>query len=112
MASQWLALDPNVRHTYAMAITIIMDRAGRLVVPRAVRERFGLTGGESHEMELVEAPDGIVLRPVGADVPVTRDASGWVVFHSDTDGVATESIDPVAVVEAERERRTRQVTGE
>jgi bifunctional DNA-binding transcriptional regulator/antitoxin component of YhaV-PrlF toxin-antitoxin module len=85
-----------------------MDRAGRLVVPRAVRERFGLTG-TSHEMELVEVPEGIVLRPVGTDVPVTRDASGWVVFHSETDEVARESIDPVALIETVRERRTRDV---
>ena len=95
-----------------MPITIMMDRTGRVVVPRAVRERFGLTGSQSHAMELVEAPEGIVLRPVGAEVPVSRDASGWVVFHSDTDGLTREVIDPAALVESVRERRTRHATGE
>jgi AbrB family looped-hinge helix DNA binding protein len=94
-----------------MAATVTMDRAGRLVVPRAVRERFGLTGGP-YQMELVEAPEGIVLRPVGVDVSVTRDASGWVVFHSDADDAPPGSIDPIAAVETERERRGRQVSNE
>jgi len=94
-----------------MAITVTMDRAGRIVVPRPVRERFGLTGG-SHEMELIEEPDGIVLRPAGTEVAATRDASGWVVFHSDSDDVPRESIDPVALVEKERVRRVRRLSGQ
>jgi bifunctional DNA-binding transcriptional regulator/antitoxin component of YhaV-PrlF toxin-antitoxin module len=92
-----------------MSVTIPMDRAGRVVLPRAVRERFGLAG-VAHQLELVENPDGILLRPVGADVPVTRDASGWIVFHSDIDGVAP--LDPVALVDEERARRTREISGE
>ncbi len=83
-----------------------MDRSGRVVLPRAVRDRFGISGA-SHEMEIVETPDGIVLRPVGHEVPATRAPSGWVVFHSETSDDARESVDPVAVVDAERDRRTR-----
>lgn len=86
-----------------------MDRAGRVVLPRAVRERFGLAG-VAHQLEVVENPDGILLRPVGADVPVTRDASGWVVFHSDADGLAP--LDPVTLVDEERARRIREIAGE
>jgi bifunctional DNA-binding transcriptional regulator/antitoxin component of YhaV-PrlF toxin-antitoxin module len=92
-----------------MIVTIPMDRAGRVVLPRAVRERFGLAG-VAHQLELVENPDGILLRPVGADVPVTRDASGWVVFHSDPDGVAAR--DPVTLVDEMRARRIREVSDE
>jgi AbrB family looped-hinge helix DNA binding protein len=85
-----------------------MDKAGRVVLPRVIRERLGLIGPA--QLELVDSPDGVVLRPVGADVPYTRDASGWVVFHSDGPESAAESIDPVAAVDAERERRTRRST--
>jgi AbrB family looped-hinge helix DNA binding protein len=91
-----------------MSVTIPMDRAGRVVLPKAVRERFGLAG-VAHELEVVENPEGILLRPVGADVPVTRDASGWVVFHSETDGAPP---DPVALVDEERTRRIREIAGE
>jgi AbrB family looped-hinge helix DNA binding protein len=92
-----------------MSLTIPMDRAGRVVLPKAVRERFGLAG-VAHELEVVESPDGILLRPVGADVPVTRDASGWVVFHSETDGGAP--LDPVALIDEERTHRIREIAGE
>ncbi len=87
-----------------------MDKAGRIVLPRAIRERLGLSGPA--QLELVDAPDGVVLRPVGPDVPVTRDPSGWVVFHSDTADPASPAVDPVAAVDAERNRRTRRTTGE
>jgi len=82
------------------------------VVPRAVRERFGLIGGRSHEIELFESPDGILLRPAGAEVRATRDASGWVVFHSESEQMPDERLDPVALVDAERHRRTRAVSSE
>ena len=86
-----------------MPITIPMDRAGRVVLPKALRERFGLAG-VAHELEVVENPEGILLRPVGADVPVTRDGSGWVVFRSDP------GPDPVALIDEERARRTREIS--
>jgi AbrB family looped-hinge helix DNA binding protein len=86
-----------------------MDRAGRVVLPKTVRERFGLAG-VAHELEVVENPDGILLRPVGADVPVTRDSSGWVVFHSESPGGA--ALDPVTLVDEERARRIRDIAGE
>jgi AbrB family looped-hinge helix DNA binding protein len=92
-----------------MRITITMDKAGRMVLPRVIRERLGLSGPA--QLELVDAPDGVVLRPVGPDVLVTRDPSGWVVFHSDAADPAIPPVDPVAEVEAERDRRTRQTTG-
>ncbi len=93
-----------------MGITITMDKAGRIVLPRLVRERLGLSGPA--QLELLDAPDGVILRAVGADVPVTRDPSGWVVFHSDTPDSTTPPVDPVAAVDAERTRRIRRVTGE
>jgi bifunctional DNA-binding transcriptional regulator/antitoxin component of YhaV-PrlF toxin-antitoxin module len=85
-----------------------MDRAGRIVLPRIVRERLGLTGPA--QIELVDAADGVVLRPVGSDVPTSRDPTGWVVFHSDTSDPAAKPIDPVAAVEEERNRRIRGIT--
>lgn len=78
------------------------------MLPRIVRERLGLTGPA--QIELVDAADGVVLRPVGSDVPTSRDPTGWVVFHSDTSDPAAKPIDPVAAVEEERNRRIRGIT--
>jgi AbrB family looped-hinge helix DNA binding protein len=90
-----------------MGITVTMDKAGRVVLPRVIRERLGLSGPA--ELELIDAPDGVVLRPVGQDVTTTRDPSGWVVFHSDS---GDKPVDPVAAVDAERKRRIRRTGDE
>jgi AbrB family looped-hinge helix DNA binding protein len=81
-----------------------MDASGRLVVPKALRERFGLLGGV--ELEVSDTPEGIILRPKGNTVPVVRRPSGWVVFASGPE----EAVDPVAEIERERERRHQRVT--
>jgi AbrB family looped-hinge helix DNA binding protein len=90
-----------------MGETTKMDRAGRLVIPRRVRERYGLVDG-SFRLEVVEAPDGILLRPSGNEVPAERHASGWVVFRSGE----SESTDPVETVEEERRRRHEDIIDE
>lgn len=89
-----------------MAKTIRMDRAGRVVIPRALREKYGLVEG-SHRLEILETMEGIVLRPSLQPIPAERHASGWVVFGSSD----PESTDPTEAVDAERERRHRRVVG-
>lgn len=93
-----------------MTFTVSMDRAGRLVLPKAVRERYGL-GGAPHELELVDTAEGILLRPKAEFVPVQRTKSGWLVFESPL-GSGEEPIDPVAAVERMREERIRHIMGE
>jgi AbrB family looped-hinge helix DNA binding protein len=44
-----------------MSTTISMDRAGRVVLPKTVRDRLQLEPGESLELESFD--DHIVLRP-------------------------------------------------
>lgn len=105
-AVQWVDNGMIGRQSYGMTSTIPMDAAGRVVVPKAIRERYGLVG-RSHEMEITDTPEGIVLRPKGDMVPAIRDTSGWVVFQSGEE----ETVDPVAAVDAERCRRERSVAG-
>jgi len=90
-----------------MSYTIGMDAAGRLVLPKAVRERYGLLPG-AHELEATDTPDGIILRPKVEAAPLIRSESGWMVFQSDKG----EVMDPVAAVEATRLERFRVVAGE
>lgn len=83
-----------------------MDPSGRVVIPRMVRERYGLLDG-SYRLELSESVEGIVLRPVPEEIPAERHESGWVVFQSGDE----ETVDPVEAVEEERERRHGRVRG-
>jgi AbrB family looped-hinge helix DNA binding protein len=59
-----------------MNTTISADRAGRLVLPKQVRQQLQLEPGESLEMESFE--DHIVLRPVRGTASMHRKEGVWV----------------------------------
>jgi AbrB family looped-hinge helix DNA binding protein len=81
-----------------------MDAAGRVVIPKALRERYGLVGG-TYELEASDSPEGIILRPKGELVPSVRRPSGWVVFTSGPEAL----VDPVAAIDEERRRRHNSI---
>jgi AbrB family looped-hinge helix DNA binding protein len=87
-----------------MGETVRMDRFGRVVIPRRVRERYGLVEG-AFRLEVVEDAEGILLRPSAEEIPAQRHASGWMVFGSDDE----EPVDPAEALELERERRHRAI---
>ena len=89
-----------------MTRTIKMDASGRVVIPRGIREKYGLVEG-SHRLEVSESVEGIVLRPSPEEIRAERHTSGWVIFRSGDQ----ETIDPGRAVEEERERRHRRVMG-
>lgn len=79
-------------------MNVRVDKAGRLVLPKAVRLQLGIT--PDTELEIVPAQGGILLRPV-ADQPLLRQIDGlWV--HQ---GSATPSADWGRIVSAVREER-------
>ena len=55
-----------------------IDRAGRLVVPKPLRDRLAL--GDGGEVEVVERDGVIEIRPAPADVEL-RDGEGGPVAH-------------------------------
>jgi len=59
-----------------MTSKLSMDRAGRVVLPKAVRDRLHLEPGESLEMESFE--DHIVLRPVRGHGAMRKERGVWV----------------------------------
>jgi AbrB family looped-hinge helix DNA binding protein len=89
-----------------MTETVKMDRAGRVVIPRRIRDAFGVADG-AFDLEIEASEDGITLRPAPDVIPATRHRTGWVVFDSGE----PDSVDPVAAVADERARRQRTVTG-
>ena len=79
-----------------------IDRAGRLVVPKPLRERFHLAPGS--ELEIEPTSDGIIIRPVDRG-PALVDREGVLVHH----GPRPAELDIAAFVREERESRARQV---
>ena len=46
-------------------MTLRMDKAGRVTLPKAARDRLGLHEGSS-DLEIVEASEGVLLKPIEA----------------------------------------------
>lgn len=86
-----------------MIVTI--DRAGRLVVPKQLRERFNLVAGS--ELEIDATGDGLKLRKIGATPSLIR-KRGVLVHHGDT----RSAIDIGEFVRAEREAHIRRSIGD
>ncbi len=73
-----------------MNTTLTVDKAGRVVLPKPVRDELQLSAGDSLELESSE--DRIVLRPVRGMVGLRKERGIWVL---DTD-------EPISAVEVER----------
>lgn len=55
---------------------IKIDKAGRIVLPKPVRERFHLREGS--ELEIEERSDGLTLRPVEQRSSMVQENGMWV----------------------------------
>jgi AbrB family looped-hinge helix DNA binding protein len=82
-----------------------IDQAGRVVLPKKVRDRFGLR--KNSELELEESADGIVLKPTVEKQGLTRDKHGWLV-HT---GRPVGQIKWDRLVEDMHEQRIREIGG-
>ena len=58
---------------------LIIDKAGRVVIPRPLRKELHLEPGDTLEME--SAGERITLRPVRGTGPLTKEHGAWV-FHT------------------------------
>ena len=59
-----------------MNATITIDKAGRLVLPKPVRDELQLSPGDS--LELHSSEDGILLRPARTGGRMKKDHGVWV----------------------------------
>ncbi len=67
-----------------------IDRLGRVVVPKVLRDRLGLQGGEALE---VEERDGVIeLRPAATEVRIVETPEGFVAEPLEPVGPLTDEI--------------------
>jgi AbrB family looped-hinge helix DNA binding protein len=85
-------------------MTIKIDKAGRIVLPKPVRERFHLREGS--ELELEERSDGLTLRPVEQRSSMVQEKGIWVHL-----GKVPRGFDWGSVVEAIRDERIKDASG-
>ena len=85
-------------------MTLKIDKAGRIVLPKPVRDRLGLHEGS--DLEIQETPDGIILKPAGRRPAMVRKQGLWV--HT---GAMPAGYDIVKAIEDDREERIRHLAG-
>ncbi len=59
-----------------MTAKLILDKAGRVVIPKPLRERPHLAPGDA--LQLDTAGEQIMLRPVRSEVPIRKEDGVWV----------------------------------
>jgi AbrB family looped-hinge helix DNA binding protein len=62
-----------------MVAKLKLDKLGRIVLPKPVREKLQLSAGDQLELEISE--DRITLRPVRGNAQLRKKRGVWV-FHS------------------------------
>ena len=77
---------------------VAIDRTGRIVVPKKVREQYNLIAGS--ELDLTTDADGIHLKKLGSE-PTLVERRGFLVHH----GSGEVDIDIGRFINAERESR-------
>jgi AbrB family looped-hinge helix DNA binding protein len=82
-----------------------IDRSGRLVVPKKVRDALRVRAGDRFLVEQKE--DGIFLRPTYPDVRLVQKDGIWVMS-----GGPPSNYDATDLINEQREDRMRFVSGE
>jgi AbrB family looped-hinge helix DNA binding protein len=85
-------------------MTLKMDKAGRVILPKPVRDRLGLHEGSDLEVE--ETPEGVMLKPVEVRPSMVKKQGLWV--HT---GKVPPGFDVVQAVRDDREDRIRKLSG-
>jgi AbrB family looped-hinge helix DNA binding protein len=89
-------------HAIINGMTITIDKVGRIVVPKELRQRFGLR--PNTELEIVDHPNGILLRPLESK-PSLVNINGLLVHQ----GRLEEGADLDRLLESVREERARDI---
>ncbi|MEO8662782.1 MAG: AbrB/MazE/SpoVT family DNA-binding domain-containing protein [Bryobacteraceae bacterium] len=85
-------------------MTLKMDKAGRVILPKPVRDRLGLHEGS--DLEMKETPEGVVLKPVELRPSMVKKQGLWV--HT---GSVPPSFDVLQAIRDDRDERIRKVAG-
>ena len=93
-------------YTGIMNTTVTIDKAGRVVIPKEIRDELRLEAGDTLTLE--SEGERVTLRPAHVGTPLQKEHGVWV-FH----GGKRLSLDEAnRLVRDAREQRDRQNTGE
>jgi len=81
-----------------------MDKAGRVILPKPLRDRLGLHEGS--DLEIVETSEGLLLKPFQPQPSMVRNQGLWV--HT---GKLPPGFDIVQAIRDDRDDRIRKLAG-
>jgi AbrB family looped-hinge helix DNA binding protein len=85
-------------------MTLKIDKAGRVILPKPVRDRLGLHEGS--DLDLQETPEGVLLKPAASAFDGQKQGL-WV--HT---GKLPPGFDAVEAIRDDREERIRKLAVE
>ena len=88
-----------------MTARLTVDKAGRIVIPRQLRDELRLDPGDSLELESED--DRMVLRPVRKAIPIRKEDGVWV-YRS---GQPARDVSIRTLILQDREARLKRVQG-
>jgi AbrB family looped-hinge helix DNA binding protein len=84
-------------------MTLTIDKAGRIIIPKAVREKLHLKAGDALELE--NEGDQITLRPNRPKALLKKEQGIWVFQGEPT-------AEPIStLIDRDREKRIRNLAG-
>jgi AbrB family looped-hinge helix DNA binding protein len=86
-----------------------MDRAGRIVIPKAIREQAGLHAGAPIEIRVED--DEVVLTPAGSPQRLERRGRYVTIVRQDAQGTIDDEVVEAVREEIWRERASRASAG-
>jgi AbrB family looped-hinge helix DNA binding protein len=85
-------------------MTLKVDKAGRVTLPKPVRDRLGLHAGS--DLEIQETTEGVMLKPADRRPSLVKIGSFWV--HT---GEIPQGYDILKAIDEDREERMRKGWG-
>jgi AbrB family looped-hinge helix DNA binding protein len=85
-------------------MNVKIDKAGRIVLPKPVRDRLHLRQGS--DLEIEERPEGVLLRPVHQRPSMVKKNGFWVHL-----GKLPEGHDWDSLIDDERNDRIKDLSG-
>lgn len=85
-----------------------IDGAGRLVIPKEIRDRYGFRAG--HEVEVEDTGTEVILRPAAESEVILRIVNGFPVFEI-PHAIGSDSSDIVQQIAEDQDERVRKILG-
>jgi AbrB family looped-hinge helix DNA binding protein len=87
-----------------MSTTVTLDKGGRVVIPKTLRDELRLEPGDALELE--SEGERLTLRPVRASTPLRRERGVWV-FRTGNKLSAAATDQALRDIRERRDRRNR-----